>query len=173
MDKWKIILIAAAIIGAAALFYPRDAGSGCGFCGPSGAIWRTENECIGIKAVIPRMMCSDCGPLIKCFGIPTDEKHCYTYMSSNNEYVELPECKEVDTLSGLIALCPDCYSEASHFAAREERYEEALSYCSKLGEDINCKSYVVRQAFENNFTQICDIVDIQTVECLKVAQDES
>ena len=174
MDKWKIVLIVVVIIGAAALFYPKVVSHGCsGVCYPGGVL-KTERSCFGLKIPdLTEIGCYDCASRELCFGQVYGKERCYTGRLDKEGYVELPECKSVETLAELIAICPDCYSEASYFAAREGRYEEALSYCSKLGEDVNCKSHAVRRAFENNFTQICDNVDIQTVECIKLMQNES
>ncbi len=70
------------IIGLAALFlilffFPKDAGSACGFCPPFG-VYRTEHGCIGFKQYIPpEPGCIDCGTSVKCFGIITAERKCY------------------------------------------------------------------------------------------------
>ncbi len=80
--KILIAIVVLIVMFLAGFFYPKDAGSTCGFCPPPPTVQRTEYGCIGFKQdVEPDPGCMDCGINIVCYGIVTGEKKCYTYMN--------------------------------------------------------------------------------------------
>lgn len=90
MKKVVLIIIASIVIVALIIFfYPKDAGSTCGFC-LVGGIEREEYDCIGFKYE-NRPDCLDCGIQIKCIGIVVGQKKCYTSDAKQPPtYTEVP-----------------------------------------------------------------------------------
>ena len=50
--SFTIVIVAVVVIAIIAFFYPKNAGSTCGFCPSPPAIQRTEYGCIGFKQEI-------------------------------------------------------------------------------------------------------------------------
>jgi len=113
-------------------FFPKDAGSTCGFCPGPPHIHRTEYGCIGIKIdVHPGSGCMDCGTKIVCFGIATSEKKCYTSIKGTN--VEILSCENPNTWQEILDVCSDCYLQAS-FAAISVQNDltKAIEICNSI-----------------------------------------
>lgn len=82
MKKIFLVLIALAVIVLFWFLFVKSAGGNCGFCPSAPAVQRIEYGCIGLKFdVEPAFGCLDCGTEIKCIGIVTNEKICYTYLN--------------------------------------------------------------------------------------------
>jgi hypothetical protein len=87
--KYVITLTLIVAVFLTGFFYPKYAGSTCGFCPPPPAVQRIEYGCIGFKYEhLPE--CVDCGKQILCFGIVTGEKECYTYFNQTLTKVLCP-----------------------------------------------------------------------------------
>ncbi len=126
------ILIAALGIALLAFFFPKSAGSTCGFCPGFPSIQRTEYECIGFLSESPAY-CLDCGMNIMCFGIVTSKKKCYTAV--DNRAVEVPGCKNPTTSEEVLSLCPECFSQAAIKAVfPENNLPKAIEICSLAGD---------------------------------------
>jgi len=77
---YKIIVAGIAVLAVVAFFYPKPAGSSCGFCPMYPYPQVTEYGCNGFKQeVIPKQPCMDCGTSFVCYGITTPDKTCYSY----------------------------------------------------------------------------------------------
>jgi hypothetical protein len=70
------IIMLVVIIVLTVFLYPKDAGGICGFC-PVNGTQKEEYGCLGMKYEY-KQNCPDCGTLIKCIGIVTAEKTCYS-----------------------------------------------------------------------------------------------
>jgi hypothetical protein len=69
-------IVIVTIIALVIFFYPKYAGETCGLC-PVNVPQKTEYGCIGLKYEY-KQPCLDCGTEIKCMGIVTTEKKCYS-----------------------------------------------------------------------------------------------
>ncbi len=82
------LLIGLSILILIMFFFPKNAGSTCGFC-PSLGIYKNEYDCFGLKYSYQPKNCLDCGSRILCFGIVTGERKCYGNTVSQRD-VEMP-----------------------------------------------------------------------------------
>jgi hypothetical protein len=89
----SLILVLIVILVGIYIFYPKDAGGTCGFCPSPPAVQRIEYDCIGFKYEY-NPKCPDCGIQIKCIGIVTGSKKCYTYLSGFNKPPTEVPCRE-------------------------------------------------------------------------------
>jgi hypothetical protein len=89
--KPHFILMGILLLLVIVFFFPKPAGSACGFCGPNPSIQRIELECIGFRSDIPPPEgWLDAGPSLVCFGWVTGKKTCYTSVfASRQEWKEV------------------------------------------------------------------------------------
>src|SRR3989338_5287181 len=99
--RYFLILISALIVLSVIFFFPKNAGSTCGFCPGFPSIHRTEYGCIGIKLDI-NPGCMDCGTRIVCLGIVTSNKKCYTNIKGT--LVEVPSCKALSSWQEILSI---------------------------------------------------------------------
>ena len=128
--KYLIMLIIFICLALIAFFFPKGAGSSCGFCPGPPSIQVTEYGCIGFRAHLkPIIPCMDCGPSIVCFGWVTPEKRCYTRV--DGKAVEVPGCKNPTTSEEVLGMCPKCLFFAAKTALYpEEDLPKAIEICS-------------------------------------------
>ena len=139
-------------------FFPKSIGSNCGgWCPPPPYIQIKKSDCFGLEYGYYPKGAMDASTKYYCFGIPSSEKKCYTYIGEN--IVEVPNCKNPETWKEILDICPTCYHQASEAAYKANNPTKAIEICNstKLSNERNhCFNILFGLAIEDNNTKFAE-----------------